>query len=78
MDATSDTSKRFLERGATIRDSLVGAPVPRSATTSRRSCRSGRLARVELDDLLNAMDRAAANLAKLEGVWHRAQSFIPT
>jgi hypothetical protein len=33
---------------------------------------------VELEDLLNAMDRAAANLAKLEGLWHRAQSFIPT
>lgn len=33
---------------------------------------------VELDDLLNAMDRAAANLAKLEDVWRRAQSFMPS
>lgn len=33
---------------------------------------------MELDDLLNAMDRAAANLAKLEDVWDRAASFIPT
>lgn len=33
---------------------------------------------MELDDLLNAMDRAAANLAKLEDVWRRAESFIPT
>jgi len=33
---------------------------------------------VELDDLLNAMDRAAANLAKLEDVWNRASSFMPS
>jgi hypothetical protein len=33
---------------------------------------------VELADLLNALDRAAANLAKLEDIWRRAQSFIPT
>lgn len=33
---------------------------------------------MELEGLLNAMDRAAANLAKLEDVWRRAQSFIPT
>jgi hypothetical protein len=33
---------------------------------------------VELDDLLSALDRAAANLVKLEGVWGRAQSHIPT
>ncbi|MFL6119605.1 restriction endonuclease [Actinophytocola sp.] len=33
---------------------------------------------MELDDLLNAMDRAAANLAKLEDVWRRARAFIPT
>jgi hypothetical protein len=32
---------------------------------------------VELDDLLNAMDRTAANLAKLDDVWRRAQPFIP-
>jgi hypothetical protein len=32
---------------------------------------------VELDDLLSAMDRTAANLAKLEDVWNRAESFIP-
>ena len=39
---------------------------------------SGKLRPVELDDLLNAMDRAAANLAKLEDVWRRASPFIPT
>jgi hypothetical protein len=39
---------------------------------------SGTLVPVELDDLLNAMDRAAANLAKLEDVWRRARAFIPT
>jgi hypothetical protein len=33
---------------------------------------------VELDELLSAMDRAEANLAKLEGVWDRASPFIPT
>ncbi|MFE5893235.1 restriction endonuclease [Streptomyces sp. NPDC056462] len=33
---------------------------------------------MELNELLNAMDRAAANLAKLENVWSRAESFIPT
>ncbi len=33
---------------------------------------------VELDDLLNAMDRTAANVAKLEDVWRRAETFIPT
>jgi Restriction endonuclease len=33
---------------------------------------------VQLDDLLSAMDRSAANLAKLELVWERAASFIPT
>jgi len=32
---------------------------------------------VELDDLLTAMDRTEANLAKLEDVWSRAASFIP-
>jgi hypothetical protein len=39
---------------------------------------SGKVVHVELDDLLNAMDRAEANLAKLENVWNRAASFIPT
>lgn len=34
--------------------------------------------RVDLDDLLVVMDRAAANLAKLDAVWARAQPFIPT
>lgn len=33
--------------------------------------------RVELTALLNALDRTAANLAKLEAVWERAGSFIP-
>jgi Restriction endonuclease len=33
---------------------------------------------VELDELLTAMDRAEANLAKLERVWQRASPFIPT
>lgn len=37
-----------------------------------------RLEVVKLDDLLSAMDRAGANLAKLEDVWRRAQPFIPT
>lgn len=38
----------------------------------------GRLQSVELNDLMAAMDRAAANLAKLEEVWRRAEPFIPT
>ena len=33
---------------------------------------------MELNDLLNAMDRTAANLAKLDDVWGRAVSFMPT
>jgi Restriction endonuclease len=33
---------------------------------------------MELNDLLNVMDRAAANLVKLEEVWERARTFIPT
>lgn len=33
---------------------------------------------MELDELLTAMDRTAANLAKLEHVWERAAPFIPT
>ncbi len=33
---------------------------------------------VELDELLGAMDRTAANLAKLDAIWQRAQPFIPT
>ena len=33
---------------------------------------------VELDELLSAMDRTAANLAKLDDVWDRAKVFIPT
>jgi hypothetical protein len=32
----------------------------------------------ELDELLNTMDRAEANLAKLEAVWDRALPFIPS
>jgi len=31
---------------------------------------------VELDDLLSAMDRTAANLARLEEIWDRAARFI--
>lgn len=31
---------------------------------------------MELDDLLGTMDRTAANLAKLEDVWERAETFI--
>lgn len=33
---------------------------------------------MELNDLLDALDRTGANLAKLEHVWLRAASFIPT
>lgn len=33
---------------------------------------------LELDDLLNAMDRTAANLAGLDNVWGRAAGFMPT
>ena len=32
---------------------------------------------MELDELLAAMDRTEANLAKLEDVWNRAKTFIP-
>jgi Restriction endonuclease len=32
---------------------------------------------VDLDELLGAMDRTAANLAKLDDLWRRAASFIP-
>lgn len=31
-----------------------------------------------LNELLDAIDRASANLTKLEGVWARAQPFLPT
>lgn len=31
-----------------------------------------------MDELLTAMDRAAANLAKLQDVWNRAAQFIPS
>ncbi len=33
---------------------------------------------MELNALLNALDRTAANLGKLEQVWNRAKTFIPT
>lgn len=33
---------------------------------------------VNLDELLQVMDRAAANLAKLEAVWERAQPMLPS
>ncbi|MEO7195368.1 MAG: hypothetical protein ABIZ05_11180 [Pseudonocardiaceae bacterium] len=33
---------------------------------------------MEMDELLIAMDRTAANLAKLQDVWDRAAPFIPT
>jgi len=33
---------------------------------------------VELDDLLNALDRTAANLGRLEDIWSRAAPFIPS
>jgi Restriction endonuclease len=39
---------------------------------------SEKLPVMEIEELLNAMDRAAANLAKLESVWQRAHRFIPT
>jgi hypothetical protein len=38
----------------------------------------GKIGLMELEALLNTMDRAAANLEKLERVWERAQPFIPT
>jgi hypothetical protein len=33
---------------------------------------------MEFEELLKAMDRAAANLTKLEAIWERASGFIPT
>jgi hypothetical protein len=33
---------------------------------------------MELEELLTAMDRAAANVTKLEVIWDRASGFIPT
>ncbi|MFJ6212213.1 hypothetical protein ACIQGZ_02580 [Streptomyces sp. NPDC092296] len=33
---------------------------------------------MDLDELLNVMDRAAANLTKLESIWDRAASLLPT
>ncbi len=33
---------------------------------------------MDLDELLRVMDRAAANLAKLQAIWDRAQPMIPT
>ncbi len=33
---------------------------------------------MEIDELLTAMDRTAANLAKLQDVWNRAAPFVPT
>lgn len=33
---------------------------------------------MELDEILSALDRTAANLAKLEKVWERAAAFVPT
>src|SRR6478609_8799630 len=33
---------------------------------------------MELEELLSAMDRTAANLKKLDSVWERAKPFIPT
>jgi hypothetical protein len=33
---------------------------------------------MELDELLSVMDRPAADLARLQGIWDRAVSFIPT
>jgi hypothetical protein len=33
---------------------------------------------MNLDELLGVMDRAAANLAKLEAIWERAEPMIPT
>ncbi|MGA5291662.1 MULTISPECIES: hypothetical protein [Streptomyces] len=32
---------------------------------------------MDLEELLRAMDRTAANLSKLESVWERARPFIP-
>ncbi|MFJ4677126.1 restriction endonuclease [Kitasatospora sp. NPDC088783] len=32
---------------------------------------------MDLNDLLNALDRTSANLTKLEAIWKRAESFIP-
>jgi hypothetical protein len=55
------------------------------ARTADRKARMRRLVRsseklpvVEIEDLLNAMDRAAANLARLDSVWERARWFIPS
>lgn len=40
----------------------------------RRECECERM---DLEELLRAMDRTAANLSKLESVWERARPFIP-
>lgn len=33
---------------------------------------------VDLDELLQVMDRVAANLAKLQAIWDRAEPMIPS
>lgn len=55
---------------------LPSTPFGRVSAVATR--RRGKLRPVELDELLTAMDRTAANLAKLEDVWKRAEPFIPS
>lgn len=57
---------------------IVGAEVPLPASMVLGDSERGTLGSVTLDELLLLMDRAAANLAKLEAVWERAQPMIPS
>lgn len=53
---------------------------PVAATTTGTPARSNgwEALEVTLDELLQVMDRAAANLARLETVWERAQPMLPS
>ena len=90
MPGTSPPAKRPYRTAMTPAESSLRAqfaPNTRWAKTADRAARMRRHVNlpyiweavdVELDDLLNAMDRTAANLAKLDNVWGRAAGFMPT
>lgn len=76
--STAEGPRRRRGRRDRLSHSPAKKPLAPRLSKGLATSRRWNVARVELNDLLSAMDRTAANLAKLEGVWARAASFIPT
>src|SRR4051794_7846954 len=53
-------------------------PIDRGAATSALGRDCAKVLLVEINELLNVFDRAAANLDKLDKIWQRAGPMLPS